>query len=231
MQAFMYVFLYLYMHVGTCREVQRPIEGRSTGPNRDRRSQKMGRTGLGPTSVRSTSNLRSWTEGGNLPFPMADFTQNRPYHLFFSLLVVFPLLLHFLRVNEAWRRRRLRQVRRWFWHDFETRDRLQSPPLPPIFLLLFPRDLCVRHAIRDAANLPRRTRVTVPRSPTNSFQDISSADLRSSLPPPSPSTFPSARKHFQLLHHLPRTPDPDQSASASPELPMKFLHFLRRQRE
>ena len=47
------------------REVQRSTEGRSTGPNRDRRSQKMDRTGLGPNSVRSGSGLRSWTEGQN----------------------------------------------------------------------------------------------------------------------------------------------------------------------
>ena len=47
------------------REVQRPTEGRSTGPNRDRRSQKMDRTGLGPNSVRSGSGLQSWTEGQN----------------------------------------------------------------------------------------------------------------------------------------------------------------------
>ena len=40
-------------HRGKNREVQRPTEGRSTGPNRDRRSQKMDRIGLGPNSVRS----------------------------------------------------------------------------------------------------------------------------------------------------------------------------------
>ena len=54
------------------REVQRPTKGRSTGPNRDCRSQKMGRTGLGPTSVRSASGLRSWTEGRNPPYPRFD---------------------------------------------------------------------------------------------------------------------------------------------------------------
>ena len=47
------------------REVQRPTEGRSTGPNRDRRSQKMDRTGHGPNSIRSASGLRSWTEWQN----------------------------------------------------------------------------------------------------------------------------------------------------------------------
>ena len=44
------------------REGQRPTVCRSTGPNRDRRSQKMGPTGLGPISVRSWFSLRSGTE-------------------------------------------------------------------------------------------------------------------------------------------------------------------------
>ena len=61
------------------REVQRPTEGWSTGPNRDRRSHKMGWTGLGQTSVRSASGLRSWTEGRNPPFPTA-------YYKFFTFL-------------------------------------------------------------------------------------------------------------------------------------------------
>ena len=55
------------------REGQRPNEGRSTGPNRDRRSHKMGRTGLSPTSVRSSLGLRSWTEGRNPVFPHPAF--------------------------------------------------------------------------------------------------------------------------------------------------------------
>ena len=36
------------------REGQRPTEGQLIGPNRDRRSHKMGWTGLGPFSVRSS---------------------------------------------------------------------------------------------------------------------------------------------------------------------------------
>ena len=49
-------------HLLVYREGQRPTEGPKTGPNRDRRSRKMGGTSLGPSSVRSILLLRSWTE-------------------------------------------------------------------------------------------------------------------------------------------------------------------------
>ena len=42
----------------TTREGQRPTDCQSTRPNRDRRSQKMGGTGLGPASVWSSFSLR-----------------------------------------------------------------------------------------------------------------------------------------------------------------------------
>ena len=85
------------------RERQKPTEGPKTGPNRDCRSHKIGRTGLGPTSVQSASDLRSWTEGRNPPFPRRD------YHILEDLVMtddktnIFPLSLSLDVVVTDWK--------------------------------------------------------------------------------------------------------------------------------
>ena len=67
----------------TTREGQRPTDCRSTRPNRDRRSQKMGGTGLGPALVWSSFSLRYWTEE----------RISVPHSRLFSLLIQTVLIL------------------------------------------------------------------------------------------------------------------------------------------